>query len=81
MGFSDSDYAGDLDRRRSTSGYVFQLYDGPVSRCSRRQSCTALSTTEVEFITACEASKEAVWLLRLLDELELKKTRTNPSHG
>lgn len=44
--FTDSDYAGDLDDRRSTSGYVFLMAEGAVSWCSKKQPIVALSTTE-----------------------------------
>lgn len=70
IGYSDADYGGDPDRRRSTSGFLFLLHGGPISWASRRQSCTALSTTEAEFIAASEATKEATWLLRLLKEID-----------
>ena len=60
-GFIDVDWAGDLDQRRSTSGYVFSLFGGAVSWMSKRQSVVVLSTTEVEYIAATHASKEAVW--------------------
>jgi hypothetical protein len=69
IGYCDADYAGDLGSRRSTSGAVFTLYNGPISWFSRRQSCVALSTTESEFISAAEATKEAIWLNRILIEL------------
>ena len=69
IGFSDSDYAGDVDTRQSTSGFVFMLHGGPVAWSSQRQSCVALSTTEAEFIAACEATKEGVWLQRLVSEV------------
>ena len=78
IGYCDADYAGDADKRRSTTGYIFLLYRGPVSWCSKRQSCTALSTTEAEFVAACEASKEATWLLRLLQELGIKENGPVP---
>jgi hypothetical protein len=44
-GFVDADWAGDLDRRRSTSGYVFNLFGGAISWMSKRQAVVALSTT------------------------------------
>ena len=74
IGYCDADYAGDTDKRRSTTGYVFLHYGGPVAWSSKRQTCTALSTTEAEFVAACEASKEATWLLHLLQELGVKES-------
>jgi hypothetical protein len=68
-GYCDADYAGDLGNRRSTSGAVFTLHNGPVSWFSCRQSCVALSTTESEFISAAEEAKEAIWLKRFHSEL------------
>ena len=61
-GFVDADWAGDLDRRRSTSGYVFNLFGGAISWMSKRQAVVALSTTESEYMAATHASKEAIWL-------------------
>ena len=60
--FVDADWAGALNQRRSTSGYVFSLFGGAVSWMIKRQSVVALSTTEVEYMAATHASKEAVWL-------------------
>jgi hypothetical protein len=61
-GFVDADWAGDMDHRRSTSRYVFNLFGGAISWMSKRQAVVALSTTEVEYMEATHASKEAVWL-------------------
>ena len=70
-GFANADWAGDLDQRRSTSGYVFSLFGGAVSWMSKRQSVVALSTTEVEYIAATHASKESFWLYRLCSSMGL----------
>lgn len=67
--YSDSDYAGDVERRRSTSGCVFLLTGAPVLWYSRRQDVVALSTTEAEYIAGWYATREAVWLRRLLSEI------------
>lgn len=67
--FSDADYAGDLDSRRSTTGYLLMLNQGPVAWTSRRQQCTTLSTTEAEYVAACEATKETVWMRNLLQHV------------
>ena len=64
-GYTDSDYAGNPDNRKSTSGYVFMHAGGAISWRSKLQDCTALSTTEAEYIAASEAAKEAIWLQRL----------------
>ena len=61
-GFVDSYWVGDLDCRRSTSGYVFNLFGGEINWMSKRQAIVALSTTKVEYIETTHASKEAVWL-------------------
>jgi len=70
-GFVDADWVGDLDQRRSTSGYVFNLFGGAVSWMSKKQSVVALSTTEAEYITATHVSKEAFWLQRLCSSMGL----------
>uniref|UniRef100_A0A5B7BYT4 Reverse transcriptase Ty1/copia-type domain-containing protein n=1 Tax=Davidia involucrata TaxID=16924 RepID=A0A5B7BYT4_DAVIN len=69
IGYVDSDYAGDLDKRRSTTGYVFTLAGGPVSWRSTLQSTVALSTTEAEYMAVTEAFKEAIWLQGLIEDL------------
>ena len=59
-GFVDADWAGDLDQRRSTSGYVFNLFGGAVSWMSKKQFVVALSTTEAEYMAATHSRKEAI---------------------
>lgn len=61
-GFCDSDYAGDQNTRRSTSGYIFMLNGGAVSWSSKLQQIIALSTTEAEYISLAEATKQSIWL-------------------
>jgi phosphoribosyl-AMP cyclohydrolase len=70
-GFVDANWVGDLDHRRSTSGYVFNLFGGAISWMRKRQVVVALSTTEVEYMAATHASKEAVWLQRLCSGIGL----------
>jgi len=69
VGYTDSDFMSDKDSRKSTSGYVFMLGGGAISWRSIKQECTADSTSEAEYVAACEAAKEAVWLKRFLLEL------------
>lgn len=58
-GYSDSDFAGDIELRRSTSGFVFFFVGGVISCQSKRQSVTALSSTEAEYYALCKATQEA----------------------
>eukprot|EP00253_Pinus_taeda_P003545 PITA_03545 len=68
---SAADWSGDLDQRRSTSRYVFNLFGGAVSWMSKKQSVVALSTTKEEYMAATHASKEVVWLQRLCSSMGL----------
>ena len=70
-GYSDSDWARDLESRKSTSGFIFTLNSGPVSWCSKRQPTINLSSTEAKYIALTLAAKEASWLRLLLTELGL----------
>lgn len=72
--YSDADYAGDLETRRSTTGFWLILNEGPVAWTSRRQHCTTLSTTEAEYVAVCEATKETVWMRNLLQNIGLEQS-------
>ncbi|RVW47053.1 Retrovirus-related Pol polyprotein from transposon TNT 1-94 [Vitis vinifera] len=82
VGYSDSDFAGCLDSRISTSGYIFMLAGGAVSWKSVKQTLVASSTMEAEFIACYEASNHGIWLrnfvtqLRIVDGIE-KPLRIN----
>jgi hypothetical protein len=54
-GFVDADWAGDLDRKRYTSGYVFNLFGGAISWMRKIQAIVALSTTEAEYMATTHA--------------------------
>ncbi|XP_070025855.1 secreted RxLR effector protein 161-like [Nicotiana sylvestris] len=69
VGYCDSDFASDIDKRRSTTGYVFTFARASVSWKYTLQSTVALSTTEAEYMTITEVVKEAIWLQGLLKEL------------
>ena len=66
-------YAGDLDKRRSTTRYVFTLSQVRVSWRSILQSTVAFSTTEAEYMAMTKAMKRAIWLHGLLDDLGIKQ--------
>ena len=68
-GYCDADFAGDVNTRRSTSGFLFELASGLVSWSSQRQKSVALSTTEAEYVAASMATREAVWLSRLMKDI------------
>ena len=55
-GYSDADFAGDIDDQKSTSGYVFTLPGGAISWKSSKQSVTASSTMYAKFVAYYEAS-------------------------
>ena len=56
------DMAGDMDTRKSTTGYLYTFVGAAVSWVSRLQRIVALSTTEVEYIAATKACKEMLWM-------------------
>jgi len=68
-GFCDSDWAGDKDDSKSTSGYLFTLPEAAICWKSRKQNLIALSSTEAEYIALREAAKEASWLRELYHEI------------
>ena len=67
--YSDSDWAGDVEDRKSTSGYVFKVVGGPISWGSKKQSSVSLSTSEAEYIALSLAIQEGKWVHRLLCEI------------
>lgn len=70
-GYSDSDYAGDVDIRRSMTGYVFTLGGSVVSWKATLQVTITLSTTEAEYMALTAAAKERIWLKGLVSDLGL----------
>lgn len=77
--YSDSDYAGCIKTRRSTTGFCLMIGTGIVSWCSERQSSVSHSTAESEYIAASQASRELVWLQRLLAELDVQLASEKPT--
>eukprot|EP00253_Pinus_taeda_P016368 PITA_16368 len=67
-GYTDSDWAGSVDDRKSTS-YVFHMGSGAISWASKKQPVVALSTAEEEYVAATAAACQAVWLRRVLRDL------------
>ena len=77
VGYSDADWAGCKDSRKSTSGYVFMIGGNVISWTSKKQPVVALSTTEAEYIALCSATQEAIWLRRLLQSIG--QAQNNPT--
>jgi len=78
-GYSDSDWGGDTNDRKSTSGFVFLLSKGAISWQASKQKIVALSTTEAEYVACCEASKKAVALRRIYEDLTRISEKECPS--
>jgi len=72
-GYSDSDLAGDIDTRKSTSSVLFFLGRNVITWQSQKQKVVALSSCEAEYIAATTAACQGIWLARLLAELQDKK--------
>lgn len=77
VGYSDADWAGDPETRRSTTGFVFLYAGGAISWGSRLQHCVTLSSMESEYVALGETSQEAVWLRKVLEDFgEIQKGAT-----
>ncbi|KAH9750881.1 Integrase catalytic domain-containing protein [Citrus sinensis] len=73
IGYVDADFGGDLDKRRSQTGYLFTLGGCIVSWKATLQNVVVLSTTEAEYTAAVEAFKEAIWLKGMTTKLGAKQ--------
>ena len=71
-GFVDADFATDPETSKSVSGQVFMTSGGAVSWRSKQQPIVTTSTCHAEYVAACEASRECVWIRQLLSEMGLK---------
>lgn len=71
LGFTDSDYARDVNDRKSTSGYVFLMNGAAICWSSRNQAIVTLSSTEAEYVAATSAACHSVWLKGILQELNV----------
>jgi hypothetical protein len=69
VAYSDSDFATDKSCSKSTTGYVICLNGCAVSWCTSKQKAVSLSTVEAEYIAACQAVKEVMWIQYLLAEI------------
>ena len=73
VGWTDSDWGGDLDTSRSTSGMVFIFGGAAIAWKSKRQVSVALSSTEAEYVAAALTAKEGLWIKTIIEELDIFK--------
>ncbi|KMQ85184.1 integrase core domain protein [Lasius niger] len=76
IAYSDADYANCVQTRKSTSGLVLILANGPVVWTSQQQQIVARSTTEAEYVAAAEATKQVLWLRNLLKSIDIDQSTT-----
>jgi hypothetical protein len=69
--YTDADFAGDEDDRKSTSGYVYMLAGGAVSWRSHKQGVTVASTMQAEFVSCYDATGRRCGLRILFRDLRL----------
>ncbi|KAG8634205.1 hypothetical protein MANES_17G018112v8 [Manihot esculenta] len=69
VGFSDSDWAGSIYDMKSTTGFCFNFGLGVIKWCSKKQEIIAQSTEEAEFVAATAAANHALWLRKILKDL------------
>jgi hypothetical protein len=70
--YSDADFAADVDKRRSTTGAVMMIQGAAVSWTSKLQSIVATSTAEAEYVAAAMATKEGLWVRKMLGDIHGK---------
>jgi len=70
-GYADANWGGDVDTRKSTTGYLFVVNNGAISWTSRRQTTVALSTMEAEYMALSDATREAIAKHQLMQELRI----------
>ncbi|KAL0428126.1 UNVERIFIED_CONTAM: Retrovirus-related Pol polyprotein from transposon TNT 1-94 [Sesamum latifolium] len=78
VGYSDSYFAGCVDSRKSTSGYIFMIANGAVSWRSAKQTLIATSTMEGEFMSCFEATSHGVWLKSFISDLRIMDSISRP---
>jgi hypothetical protein len=70
--FCDSDFAGDLDDRKSISGYVIYICGCPIAWRSKGQKNVTLSSTEAEYVAISEVAQEILFISGILEFMGIK---------
>jgi hypothetical protein len=77
-GYADSDWGGDVDTGRSTTGYVLRLVNGPISWVSRLQSTVASSVGEAEYMSGYDLVQAVTWTEGVCQELGIYHLKNGP---
>jgi hypothetical protein len=75
VGYYDADWAGDLEDRKSTTRFVFMMGGGAISWSNKRQPIITLSMTKAKYMVSMQATKEAIWMTKLMKELGYMKEK------
>ena len=78
VGFSDSNYVGCMDDKKSTFDYIFMMDEGAVSWKSVKQTLTTSSTIEAKYVACYEATCHAIWLQNFISALEVVHSISRP---
>jgi hypothetical protein len=78
IGYADADYAGCVDSKKSTSGYIFALAGGAISWKSSKQTTTASSTMQAKYMACYEATGQDVWLKNFIPGLKVVDSISKP---
>ncbi|CAJ2633078.1 unnamed protein product [Trifolium pratense] len=76
VGYTDSNWCGDHEDRKSTAGYMFFYGGSPISWCSKKEPVVALSSCEAEYIAASLSTCQAIWLKNLIEEISQDRCET-----
>lgn len=72
IGYSDADWGGDKDNRKSISGILCLAHGAPIIWASRKQQCVSLSSTEAEYYAVGDTIKNLIWLQSLLKDVDIE---------
>lgn len=80
LGYSDNDWGGSNEDKKSTSGYVFTIGSAMFCWQKSKQKTVAQSIAEAEYIAVCATANQAIWLQRLLEDMCFKDEEGIPTY-